>query len=76
MANSIVMDTKGGGSIALVSCNEKEYLKETYSESDGYGVLKKSKRVQLPVSRDGTVFHDVASLFSSLIRDGSYLPLA
>lgn len=74
--SGIIMNTKGGGSIALLSCNDREYIKEAYSEADAQGELRKSKRVKLPVSRNGHTFETVLSLFNSLVREEEYLPLA
>lgn len=73
--SSIVMNTKGGGSIALTQCTQTEYIKEVYDSLDGYGELKKSKRVQLPINRDGKDFNTVTELFANLITRGDYLPI-
>ena len=75
MAESIYMNTAGGGSIALIYCNEKMYLKETYTDADCIG-LKKSKRISLPINRDGVIYDTVSDLFRALICNGAYLPVA
>ena len=76
MLGGIYMNTKGGGSIALISCNEKSYIKETYTDADVMGELRKSKRINLPISRDGITYESVRDLFRDLITKGEYLPVA
>ena len=40
------------------------------------GELKKSKRINLPISRDGITYESVRDLFRDLITKGEYLPVA
>lgn len=72
----IYMNTKNNESIALYPCSDTCYMKETYSERNAQGDLKNSKRMTLPLNRDGKEFATVKELFEHLLLSGTYQVLA
>lgn len=69
---TIYMNTKSNQSIALFPCTSKSYIKEYYEERDAGGELRNSKRITLPLIRDGKNFETVDALFEHLCTFEGY----